>query len=75
MVSNSTPTLTAPGTERLKLKHEEVPSIFGFKFHLRRYNTGAYVVLSAAGDFTVPEPVCFSAVKPRQCPPSAWSAL
>jgi hypothetical protein len=31
------PTLKAPGTERLKLKHEELLSNFGFKFNLRRY--------------------------------------
>jgi len=33
---------------------------------VRHHNKGAYVVLSAAGDFAVPEPVSFSAVKPRQ---------
>jgi len=31
------PTLKAPGTERLKLKYEELLSKFGFKFNLRRY--------------------------------------
>jgi len=31
------PTLNAPGTERLKLKYEELLSNFGFKFNLRRY--------------------------------------
>ena len=31
------PTLKAPGTERLKLKYEELLSNFGFKFKLRRY--------------------------------------
>ena len=30
-------TLKAPGTERLKLKYEELLSNFGFKFNLRRY--------------------------------------
>jgi len=33
------PTLKAPGIERLKLKHEELLSNFGFKFNLRRYTT------------------------------------
>ena len=32
------PTLKAPGTERLKVKHEEVLSNFGFTFNLRHYN-------------------------------------
>jgi len=31
------PTLKAPGPERLKLKHEELLSKFGFKINLRRY--------------------------------------
>jgi hypothetical protein len=30
------PVLKAPGTERLKLKYEELLSNFGFKFNLRR---------------------------------------
>ena len=32
------PTLKAPGTKRLKLKHDKVLSSFAFKFNLRRYN-------------------------------------
>ena len=32
-----TPTLKAPGTKRLKLKHDESLSNFAFKFNLRRY--------------------------------------
>jgi len=32
------PTLKAPGTERLKLKHEELLSHFGYKFKMRRYS-------------------------------------
>jgi len=31
------PTLKPPGTERLKLNHDEPPSNFAFKFNLRRY--------------------------------------
>jgi len=31
------PQLKAPGTKRLKLKYDELPSRFGFKFNLRRY--------------------------------------
>ena len=31
------PTLKAPGTERLKLKHDEPLSDFAFNFKLRRY--------------------------------------
>jgi hypothetical protein len=31
------PTLKPPGTERLKLKYDEAPSKFAFKFNLRRY--------------------------------------
>jgi hypothetical protein len=31
-------TLKAPGTQRLKLKYEELLSDFGFKFNLRRYS-------------------------------------
>jgi hypothetical protein len=34
------PTLKAPGTEHLKLKHDKRLSIFAFKFNLRRYNAG-----------------------------------
>ena len=33
------PTLKAPGTKRLKLKHDEPRSDFIFKFNLRRYTT------------------------------------
>jgi len=32
------PALKAPGTERLKLKHDEPLSNFAFKFNLRRYS-------------------------------------
>jgi len=31
------PMLKPPGTERLKLKYDELLSSFAFKFHLRRY--------------------------------------
>ena len=31
------PKLKPPGTRRLKLKHEELLSNFGFKFNLRSY--------------------------------------
>ena len=30
-------TLNAPGTKHLKLKYDEPPSNFAFKFNLRRY--------------------------------------
>jgi len=33
------PTLTAPGTKRLKLKYDKPLSSFAYNFHLRRYNT------------------------------------
>jgi hypothetical protein len=33
------PTLKAPGTKRLKLKHDEPLSRFAFKFNLRRFNS------------------------------------
>jgi len=33
------PTLKAPETKRLKLKYDELPSNFAFKFNLRRYST------------------------------------
>jgi len=32
------PMLKPPGTKRLKLKYDESPSNFAFKFNLRRYN-------------------------------------
>ena len=35
------PILRAPGTERLKLKYDEPPSKFAFKFNLRRYTEEA----------------------------------
>jgi hypothetical protein len=34
-------TLKAPGTKRLKLKHDEVHTSFAFKINLRRYNLAA----------------------------------
>jgi len=37
------PTFKAPGTERLKLKYEELLSSFGFEFNLRRYSLVAAV--------------------------------
>jgi hypothetical protein len=33
--------LKAPGTTRLKLNYDSLPSNFAFKFKLRRYNVGA----------------------------------
>ena len=36
------PTLKPPGTKRLKLKYDEPPSKFAFKFYLRRYNKAAH---------------------------------
>jgi hypothetical protein len=36
------PTLTAPGTKRLKLKHDELFSNFAFKFNLRRHNEATF---------------------------------
>jgi len=35
------PTLNPLGTKCLKLKYDEPPSKFSFKFNLRRYNLGA----------------------------------
>ena len=32
------PNLTPPGTERLKLESDKLPSSFGFKFNLRRHH-------------------------------------
>jgi hypothetical protein len=34
------PSLTPPGTKRLKLKADEPPAILAFKINLRRYNKG-----------------------------------
>jgi hypothetical protein len=36
------PTLTAPGSKRLKLKHDEPLSSSAFKFNLRRYTKEAH---------------------------------
>jgi hypothetical protein len=33
------PKLKPPGTERLKLEYDKMPSSFGFKFNMRRCNT------------------------------------
>jgi hypothetical protein len=41
------PTLKAPETKRLKLKHDEVHSTFDFEFNLRHYT--AVGVVWAAG--------------------------
>jgi hypothetical protein len=43
------PLLKAPGTERLKLKYEELLSNFGFKFNLRRYSKGGRFDASLVG--------------------------
>ena len=43
------PTLKAPGTQRLKLKHDEPPSNFGFKFNLRRYTQAAMQAVGIDG--------------------------
>ena len=43
------PTLKAPGTKRLKLKCDELLSIFGFNFNLRR-NTLVATVADYLGD-------------------------
>ena len=37
------PTLKAPGTKRLKLKHDKLVSSFAFIFNLRRYIPGCKV--------------------------------
>jgi hypothetical protein len=34
------PTLKAPGTKRLKLEYDDLLSIFGFEFNLRRHSKG-----------------------------------
>jgi hypothetical protein len=38
------PTLKAPGTKRLKLKHDEPLSNVAFNFNLRRYSVGVRAV-------------------------------
>ena len=48
------PKLKPPGTERLKLDHEELLSNFGFKFNLRRYTT-VRTDMEAALNHIVPE--------------------
>jgi hypothetical protein len=45
------PMLKAPGTKRLKLKHDKTLSSFAFNFNLRRYSKGL-VVASASGRVT-----------------------
>jgi len=40
------PELTAPGTERLKLKFDGLVSNFAFEFNLRRYNQLAFVAVT-----------------------------
>ena len=41
-------TVKAPGTQRLKLKHDETPSSFCFKFKLRRYIKKLFMLLEMA---------------------------
>ena len=41
------PTLKAPGSERLKLRHDKLPSNLAFNFNLRRYTVGAAPELDA----------------------------
>jgi len=40
--------LKAPGTERLKLKYDNMPSRLAFKFNLRRYSMAADNLAMAA---------------------------
>ena len=43
------PKLKLPGTKRLKLKYDELPSNFAFNFSLRRYMKGQFWSCSLAG--------------------------
>ena len=43
------PALKAPGSERLKLKCDDMLSSFAFKFNLRRCNVGAAELPRAGG--------------------------
>ena len=48
------PKLKPPGTKRLKLKYDELPSNFAFKFNLRRYSEGSKTIpCNAVGDFSI----------------------
>ena len=40
------PTLTAPGTKRLKLQYDSLLSNFAFKFNLRRYTMPTAVAVA-----------------------------
>ena len=45
------PTLTAPKSKRLKLKHDELLSTYAFDFNLRRYTMAVPVVADVAEMF------------------------
>jgi hypothetical protein len=54
------PTLKAPGTKRLKLEYDELLSMFGFKFDLRRYTKESgerrRLAITSAGSSGAPAP-------------------
>jgi len=57
----------APGSERLKLKHDNLHSMFVFEFNLRQYTMGPITAEDAAAARGVTKP---SAVWPfRRCSP------
>jgi hypothetical protein len=65
------PTLKAPGTKRLKLKHDQPLRNFAFKFKLRRYDMGCDEAVSPPTT-NVSNSVPFGACS---TPPSdAWAA-
>ena len=43
------PTLKAPGSKRLKLKHDGLLSYFAFKFNMRRHIMGWFPISTTAG--------------------------
>ena len=65
--------LNPPGTKRLKLKHDELPSNFGFKFNLRRYTVadgGPAADETLCQAFDGDARLCQTVVKPTQVGPA-----
>jgi len=68
------PTLTAPGTKRLKLKCDGPLSIFAFNFNLRRYTVASDVKLTLMQQYPEEWPVSLvhsAGTKVRRC----WMTL
>jgi len=64
------PTLKAPGTKRLKLRHDELLTKIGFNFNLRRYTTEMILSSAICGviyALCAGQPLCILGATARRC--------